>query len=262
MANNSKKSLYYIFVILILFFFITLQSFGQTIDVTIPDTTGAEGSTISIPVRCNSVTGLGVYAYGFKLTYDQNIITATGVTVEETISSPWGAPTFNVEEEAINIAAASSTPLEGEGVLVFINFSIIGAVGSNTLIQFTEAVFNEGEPLANTSDGKLTVVESSTVKPDLSLPNSFKISPAYPNPFNPSTAIDFELPQRSRITVKVYDELGRFVNKLVDETMDIGHHSIIWSGHDQSHREVSSGIYFINISTGNTTFSVKVVKLN
>ncbi len=265
MAKKSKKTFLNILVICFFLLIINLPSFSQTVEVTIPVTTGVEGSTISIPIHCNNVTGLGIYAYGLKIAFDQNIITATNVTVEEAISSPWGTPTFNIEDGAIFVAAAGSDPLSGEGILLFIDFSITGAVGNTTLLQFTEAMFNEGEPLAVTNDGNLEVVLPTTVKPDPLLPKSFKISQAYPNPFNPSTTVEFELLRRARITVKVYDDLGRFINSLVDESMDMGHHTVTWDGYDQTHREVSSGIYFINISAGNTFTTIttlKVVKLN
>ncbi len=251
-----------IFYILFVFYFIvSLKTFAQTVEITLPDTTATEGSTISIPILCNDVTGLGVYSYGFKIAYDQSIITATGVTVEEAISLPWGTPTFNINDGNIFVAAAGSSPLSGEGVLLFINFSITGTVGNNSILQFAEAMFNEGEPSVVTHDGNLDVVPPTTVKHDPLIPNSFKISQAYPNPFNPSTAIEFDLPQRSQVTAKVYDELGRFVTELVDKTIEMGHHTLTWDGYDQLHREVSSGIYFINISVGNVMTLLKVIKL-
>ncbi|MBN2410438.1 T9SS type A sorting domain-containing protein [candidate division KSB1 bacterium] len=265
MAKMLTRPCLFILIVLSSCMLFNFHSVAQTVEVTLPDTTATEGSTISIPVLCNDVTGLGVYSYGFKIEYDQSIITATGVAVDETISLPWGAPTFNIGEGTIFIAAAGSAPLNGEGVLLFIDFSINGTVGNITMIQFTEAMFNEGEPMAVTTNGNLEVVPPTTVKPEPAIPGSFKISPAYPNPFNPSTTVEYELLSKSRITISVYDELGRFINTLIDESMDMGCHTITWDGYDQSHREVSSGIYFINISAGNTITTIstlKVVKLN
>jgi len=265
MAKKSIKPLLYILITCVFCFIINHTSYAQTVEVTLPDTTGVEGSTISIPVRCNDVTALGVYAYGLKVAYDQNIITATGVTVEEAISLPWGTPTFNVEDGVIIVAAAGSEPLSGEGILFFVNFIINGAVGNNSIIQFADVLFNEGDPIAVTSDGNLEIIPPTSIKSEPLIPKSFNISPAYPNPFNPSTTVEFELTARSRISVNVYDELGRFINSLADEYLDMGRHYVTWDGYDQSHREVSSGIYFIRISTGKkitTITTLKVVKLN
>ncbi len=74
------------------------------------------------------------------------------------------------------------------------------------------------------------------------LPQTFALHPNYPNPFNPSTAIRYELPMPGRVTLAVYDMLGRHIATLVDGLKSTGQHTAIW---DAAH--LSSGLYLVRM---------------
>jgi photosystem II stability/assembly factor-like uncharacterized protein len=74
--------------------------------------------------------------------------------------------------------------------------------------------------------------------------NSFELNQNYPNPFNPATVISFSLPERMRISLKVYDILGRLVEILTDCIMNAGIHKITFDG-----KKLASGIYIYSLST-------------
>ncbi|MGM0484424.1 MAG: FlgD immunoglobulin-like domain containing protein [Candidatus Krumholzibacteriota bacterium] len=76
-----------------------------------------------------------------------------------------------------------------------------------------------------------------------------------PNPFNPSTRIKYNLPERTRVALNIYDVSGRMVKSLVDKVQDKGLHSVVWNGRDNAGRAVSSGVYFytLNSEAGNLT---------
>jgi hypothetical protein len=78
------------------------------------------------------------------------------------------------------------------------------------------------------------------------LPSSFTLLQNYPNPFNPATVISYQLAVNSFVTVKVYDELGREITRLVNGDQSPGSHSIRWDG-----ANFSSGVYFYELSAGN-----------
>ncbi len=84
----------------------------------------------------------------------------------------------------------------------------------------------------------------TSVELDNSLPEFYELYPNYPNPFNPTTTIEFDLPERSHVRLTVYDVLGREVKKLVDEEMNAGKYKINFEASD-----LSSGIYFYVINT-------------
>ena len=72
-----------------------------------------------------------------------------------------------------------------------------------------------------------------------------------PNPFNPSTAIKFYVPDVSNVTIKIYDILGREVKTLLNEQTGAGYHVVYWNGRDSRGKEVSSGIYLYMLRTDN-----------
>jgi hypothetical protein len=77
---------------------------------------------------------------------------------------------------------------------------------------------------------------------DETIPTVFKLEQNYPNPFNPSTIIKFGVPERSNVTLKIYDILGEEVKTLVNEEMEAGWHSKVFNA-----AEYSSGIYIYRI---------------
>jgi len=79
------------------------------------------------------------------------------------------------------------------------------------------------------------------------LPSGFQLEPNYPNPFNPSTVINFSLPEASRVTVNVYNDAGQLVRKLVDNEMAAGRHSAHWNGRNHSGKIAAAGIYLYQI---------------
>jgi len=87
------------------------------------------------------------------------------------------------------------------------------------------------------------------------LPETFELGQNFPNPFNPSTTVKFQIPDKIRAenirtVVKVYDVLGRVVKTLVDENLAPGFHSRHWDGLNDNSEKISSGVYFYSITAG------------
>ncbi|MCI0514228.1 T9SS type A sorting domain-containing protein [candidate division KSB1 bacterium] len=76
----------------------------------------------------------------------------------------------------------------------------------------------------------------------------------YPNPFNPSTTIEFSLPTSNHVVLKVYDVLGKEILTLVDETLAAGQHQVHFDA-----RHLASGVYFYKIQAGDFTRMKKMV---
>ena len=77
------------------------------------------------------------------------------------------------------------------------------------------------------------------------LPKEFTLSPAYPNPFNPTTTLSFALPVTSNVLLEVYDINERLINELINSNMDAGYHSVIWNANNNA-----SWIYFVKMVAG------------
>jgi hypothetical protein len=82
-----------------------------------------------------------------------------------------------------------------------------------------------------------------------------------PNPFNPTTRIDFYLDREERITLIIYDVEGRVVRELIDRTMRPGSHTESWDGRDTNGNAVASGVYFYRLNAGRRTLARKAVLL-
>ncbi|MFN0149199.1 MAG: FlgD immunoglobulin-like domain containing protein [bacterium] len=83
-----------------------------------------------------------------------------------------------------------------------------------------------------------------------------------PNPFNPSTRIEFTLDVPGRVELSVYDASGRLIRTLIDEPSDPGRYEISWDGQDDSGRALASGTYFYQLRVnGQSVGSQKAVIL-
>ena len=94
----------------------------------------------------------------------------------------------------------------------------------------------------------LSRTESSDIK---AIPVNFALQQNFPNPFNPSTEIRFDLPENDHVTLAVYNMMGQKVKTLASRNMTPGYHSIIWNGTNDSGAKVATGMYFYSINTKN-----------
>ncbi len=78
-------------------------------------------------------------------------------------------------------------------------------------------------------------------------PGAFSIQ-AYPNPFNPTTKILYDIPEESNIKIIVFDLMGRKIKTLQNGFFETGSYSLRWEGNDENSQSLSSGMYIINIS--------------
>jgi hypothetical protein len=95
---------------------------------------------------------------------------------------------------------------------------------------------------------------------EVPLPTTYALDQNYPNPFNPTTIITYQVPERSYVTLKVYNLLGSEVATLIDGTMEAGYLSVTWDGHTMgSARELPSGVYFYKLTAGNFVATRKMI---
>ena len=93
------------------------------------------------------------------------------------------------------------------------------------------------------------------------IPKEFKLAQNYPNPFNPSTIIRFGLPVAEKVTIKVYDVLGREVKTLINEELRPGYQQVEWDGTNNYGSRVSSGIYIYRMVAGKFVKTMKMMML-
>ena len=103
------------------------------------------------------------------------------------------------------------------------------------------------------TSGTITAIDDKEVN---NIPSDFVLYQNYPNPFNPRTVISFQLPVFSKVSLKIYDLLGRVVATLVNEEKPAGHYKINFDA-----SKLSSGVYLYRIIAGDYINSKKIILL-
>jgi len=96
---------------------------------------------------------------------------------------------------------------------------------------------------------------------DETLPITYNLYNAYPNPFNPVTTLHYNLPEGSYVDIIVYDILGKVVNNLVDGNQSSGYKSVQWNATNNAGQPVSAGLYLYTIQAGDFRQTKKMVLL-
>ncbi|HEX9974614.1 MAG TPA: FG-GAP-like repeat-containing protein [bacterium] len=105
----------------------------------------------------------------------------------------------------------------------------------------------DSHPIQDSSSYSLVLegdIITEVKKYDSAIPQNFTLSQNYPNPFNHFTTINFQVPKSARITIKIYDTLGKEVRTLVNAFYNAGNHNATWDGSDNFGDQVTSGVYF------------------
>jgi subtilisin family serine protease len=124
----------------------------------------------------------------------------------------------------------------------------VATAGGATATAYSDSLFLILAPVA-------VEREAAPSAPRLSLfPNS-------PNPFNPRTAISFEVPREGRVSLRVFDATGRLVRTLVDEPLPAGRFRTVWDGTDGRGTAVGSGVYLYSITAEGRTLTRKMTLL-
>ena len=101
------------------------------------------------------------------------------------------------------------------------------------------------------TDNGYAVVSLTGVTP---LPEAISLNDAYPNPFNPSTNISFEIPQDMHVNLSVYDINGRVVAELVNDFKTGNTYSVTWNASGNA-----SGVYFVKLVAGQVVHTQKIM---
>ncbi len=141
---------------------------------------------------------------------------------------------------------------------------------SDFIDKFAEYQLNPSSPCIDAGDPVETPDSDGTI-PDLGVfefvgnkdytpaVNSEVCLSNYPNPFNPTTNILFNVAEEGIVNVKVYNLKGQVVKSLLNEKRAIGSHSVIWNGDNNRGSRVASGIYFVRLEQKNIHITRKII---
>ncbi len=143
---------------------------------------------------------------------------------------------------------------QGDGAVAIYNQSSISiASGDSTTFWMAISVGQDETGMLENMDEAVSKYQLITEVKDENhhTPSEYFLSQNYPNPFNPSTTIRFGLNQDDYVSLIIFNVLGQEVATLLNEFQSTGYHNVIWNGTDNSGNQVTSGIYFYRLSTGN-----------
>ena len=111
-------------------------------------------------------------------------------------------------------------------------------------------------------DDRLLLLNSEAILLNIKpVPKEFALHNNYPNPFNPVTTINYDLPKDAKVLLIIYDLMGREVARLNDSFMSAGYHSVQWNARNQYGAQVSAGVYFYHIQAGEFIKTQKMILL-
>lgn len=112
------------------------------------------------------------------------------------------------------------------------------------------------------SGGGFAILDANlNVETDILTPIKFSLHPAFPNPFNPTTNIRYDLPHASYVVLRVFDLAGREIRTLARGFDLSGSKSVVWDGRDNHGRNVSAGVYIYRLEASGLVESQKMVLL-
>ncbi|MGC9331324.1 MAG: FlgD immunoglobulin-like domain containing protein, partial [Bacteroidales bacterium] len=79
---------------------------------------------------------------------------------------------------------------------------------------------------------------------DICLPKHYSLNSNYPNPFNPTTTIEYSLPEQTDVKLIIYDIKGNTIKQWTYPSQNAGYYSVIWNGTNNLGNQISTGIYF------------------
>ena len=195
---------------------------------------------------------------------------------DNTAGGVWQIP-FATTDNTISLSVQNSSSAEAKNVAVVFNnvpswlkftssaavIKSIGAAASGDA-EFTFSVDRKAPA------GKDTTLTATITTPDgqswtkeirieVGAPKTYKLYNNFPNPFNPSTKIAFELPKASHVSIVIYDVVGREVAKAADADYPAGYTEVTWNGMNRNGIYVSSGVYFYRISADGWNKTMKMV---
>ncbi|OQY29869.1 MAG: hypothetical protein B6244_02615 [Candidatus Cloacimonetes bacterium 4572_55] len=186
-----------------------------------------------------------LFGVDLEITYDPTALEFVSLEQTELLKSDDQTTMLTQEKEgaiAMTISRLNGSigGVQADGSVATVVFRAIGETES--ALKFNKATLINADfqmIQAGVSDYTLTVKE---------LPKVMELSQNFPNPFNPSTVINFALPKTGQVTLMVYSVTGQLVRTLVNDTKDAGHHSVRWNGLNDHGEPTSSGVYFYMLS--------------
>jgi hypothetical protein len=243
----------------------------RIINISSPSSPQEVGFSVPAGVSL-SVTISGSYAYLGDLTYDTEP-TYSGVHIIDvsTPSSPQEVGSFGMfPAPALSIAVRGNYAYVAAGPygLRIIDVSTpsspqeVGFFDTGGYVR--RVTVSGGYVYVADGDSGLYIIQNNMIvdtHEESPIPELFELHPNYPNPFNPTTSISYELPEQSLVKLTIFNIQGQQITSIQDEQKPAGTYEVQWNGVDQSGNPVSTGVYFAQLQAGEYSQTIKMIYL-
>jgi hypothetical protein len=273
---------------LTILFTLTLVSMGMAYSGGPPNgKTGAPGEGTC--VDCHSTnplnSGDGSLTIDAPTGYEPGMTYTITVQLEDMGQKRWGFEFTPLDQGTITITDATNTQLSSQGGNSYVKHTSTGTHNDTndgpvswTFDWTAPTVDPPGEIMfyvaGNAADGNFSnsndyiYTASASVSrltgvddfPVGTLPNSLALN-NYPNPFNATANIDYQVPADGRVNLSIYDVTGRLVTQLVNQYQAAGPYRTIWNGTDAYGDQAVSGVYFVRLAVDNNSKVSRLVLL-
>ncbi len=124
---------------------------------------------------------------------------------------------------------------------------------SGSYTYYVTALYEEGESEASNS------ISITGINDIIVIPTVTALKGNYPNPFNPTTSVAFDMAKDGNVNIEIYNAKGQKVKTLINEFRKAGSYKAVWNGKDSNNQNCGSGIYFYNMKSGKYTSTGKMI---
>ena len=219
-----------------------INLWSQTISVSLPDTFITDTGEIIFPIKIGDVTNRGLNSFEFTITYDSTVIAIDSVLTGGQIADGYLIIPNNPKSDRIVVAAAGTTPLVGNGILLMLRARFLK--NGSTDLEFDEIKFEPGQPPLNLQSGRLSNIGPASNEKEDALPRRLKLSHNFPNPFRGKTQFTMDLTEPAQVGVELYSITGRLLRTYPERSYQAGPNQLVTI---ESGR-LPAGSYFYRVS--------------
>jgi hypothetical protein len=198
------------------------------------------------PISLNSLsTGhLGFFGNGTTDTYDFYTFTLP-IAWDSLFVRTDSDPTIDIDLKLYDQSGIEIASSGASGSTELMTYLSAGASTYSIRLYRYSGYGSYGVIVSNTRPNS-TMVDVKEKKQERILPKNYALSQNFPNPFNPSTSIQFQIPNSGHVTLKVYNMLGCEIASLINEVRSAGVYNFTWNASN-----LPSGVYFYRLQAGN-----------
>jgi len=215
-----------------------LQATGS-LEMATPEAT-ANPEVVKVGLKLSNPANVYSVALTTRADFSQVSIDAVNATLPEGWDMKW-----NVVGNELRIAAAGITPLSSGDIAAI----MVHLKDKESRLSFSsDAMLNENAQ-------SLGAVEVRAI------PTVFALEQNFPNPFNPSTTIRYQIPNDNHVNLVIYNVQGQRIRTLVSSEQKAGYYQIVWDGRNEAGQTVSSGLYLYRVQAGSFVATQKMLML-